>query len=111
MHRHTADNTAAELLAQLMPQVTGVALGEWTRQASCVEIDPESFFPPKGDPGIKAKQVCAQCSVRDDCLAYAIEADEKSGIWGGLNAAERQSLKRRRKRAQAAASAPVEGTA
>jgi Transcription factor WhiB len=53
-------------------------------------MDPEVFFPPKGDAGVQAKQACTQCPVRAECLDYAITADEQHGIWGGLNRAERQ---------------------
>jgi Transcription factor WhiB len=81
---------AVRLLARLTSAPAGPSRGEWTEQALCRQMDPEDFFPPKGDAGTQAKQVCAQCPVRAECLDYAITADEKHGIWGGLNRAERQ---------------------
>lgn len=31
--------------------------------------------------------------MRAECLAYAIEADEEFGVWGGLNRTERLRLR------------------
>jgi WhiB family redox-sensing transcriptional regulator len=43
----------------------------------------------------RAKRVCASCRVREECLAYAIETNQVSGIWGGLTEDERRPLRRR----------------
>jgi WhiB family redox-sensing transcriptional regulator len=80
------------------------ALGEWHRRGLCAGMDPNAFFPSHSDPGTQARQVCAACPVREDCLDYAMAADE-FGIWGGLDQEERRNLKRRRHRRQAAAKA------
>lgn len=40
------------------------------------------------------KQLCAACPVREGCLEYALEHDEKDGIWGGLTPEERDDLKK-----------------
>ena len=32
------------------------------------------------------------CSVRDDCLSYALTIREQHGIWGGLSESERREL-------------------
>lgn len=68
---------------------------DWHERARCAETDPEQFFPEKGGTTRPAKNVCAHCEVRIDCLAYAIDHDEEYGIWGGLSTRERQALKRR----------------
>lgn len=36
-----------------------------------------------------AKAVCARCPVRAECAAYAVENDERHGVWGGLTPDER----------------------
>lgn len=90
MRDDTAVATAVELLARLTSAPSGTSRGEWPELALCRQMDPEVFFPLKGDAGTQAKQTCAQCPVRTECLDYAIVADEKHGIWGGLNRAERQ---------------------
>jgi WhiB family redox-sensing transcriptional regulator len=66
-------------------------LSEWRDRGLCVGADPEVFFPPGGDPGTRARGLCAFCPVRDDCLRYATDADE-FGIWGGLDQDERREL-------------------
>lgn len=91
-------NTAVRLLAATLADVASRSLGPWARQASCAEQDPEIFFPPKNDSGEAARATCARCPVREDCLAYALAADEKFGIWGGLDESERRALHRKRAR-------------
>ena len=90
-----SDSTPARPLPIALPGVVPDSLGPWTEQAICVGEDPELFFPPHGDPGTRARQVCANCPVRTDCLEYAIDADE-FGIWGGLDREERRSFLRDR---------------
>lgn len=68
--------------------------GSWQDQALCAETDPEAFFPEKGGSTREAKRVCRRCPVRAECLAYALERDERFGIWGGLSERERRRLKR-----------------
>lgn len=65
---------------------------KWRRDALCAETDPDAFFPEKGGNTTDAKKVCAQCGVRAQCLDYALSADERFGIWGGLSTAERDRL-------------------
>jgi WhiB family redox-sensing transcriptional regulator len=69
--------------------------GDWQEQALCAQTDPEAFFPEKGGSTKEAKQVCAGCEVRSECLEYALEHDERWGIWGGLSERERRRLRRR----------------
>lgn len=42
----------------------------------------------------EAKAICAGCPVVDECLAYALAADIRHGVWGGHNAKERAKLRR-----------------
>lgn len=66
----------------------------WMRKAKCLQADPETFFPEKGGSTREAKRICAECEVREPCLAYALDNDERFGIWGGLSERERRRLKR-----------------
>jgi WhiB family redox-sensing transcriptional regulator len=56
--------------------------------------EPEAFFPEKGGSTREAKKVCRSCEVRAECLEYALEHDERFGIWGGLSERERRRIKR-----------------
>lgn len=66
----------------------------WMADAKCLDADPEAFFPEKGGSTREAKRVCAACPVRQECLEYALDNDERFGIWGGLSERERRRLKR-----------------
>ena len=65
----------------------------WQTRALCPETDPEAFFPEKGGSTREAKKVCEVCEVRGPCLEYALENDERFGIWGGKSERERRHLK------------------
>ncbi|WP_127472808.1 WhiB family transcriptional regulator [Microbacterium sulfonylureivorans] len=67
----------------------------WQTDALCSQTDPEAFFPEKGGSTRDAKRVCGSCDVRGECLEYALQNDERFGIWGGLSERERRKLKRR----------------
>ena len=75
----------------------------WFEAAACREADLRLFFDPEGE-GAKpraereraAKAVCSWCPVRRECLIFALATPERYGIWGGLTARERSSLRRRR---------------
>jgi WhiB family redox-sensing transcriptional regulator len=65
----------------------------WRQDALCAETDPEAFFPEKGGSTREAKRVCVGCPVRLQCLEYALDNDERFGIWGGLSERERRRLR------------------
>jgi WhiB family redox-sensing transcriptional regulator len=98
---------SADVLVSLAPGVLGLAdldEGEWLEPdwreprwqdlSLCSQTDPEAFFPEKGGSTREAKKVCRGCEVRAECLEYALERDERFGIWGGLSERERRRLKR-----------------
>lgn len=66
----------------------------WQQQALCAQTDPEAFFPEKGGSTREAKAVCFSCEVREECLQYALENDERFGIWGGMSERERRRARR-----------------
>ena len=66
----------------------------WQAEALCAQTDPEAFFPEKGGSTRDAKRVCQGCTVRGECLEYALAHDERFGIWGGLSERERRKLKK-----------------
>ena len=74
--------------------VDDAAESGWQDRALCAQTDPEAFFPEKGGSTREAKKVCRGCEVRAECLEYALENDERFGIWGGLSERERRRLKR-----------------
>lgn len=65
----------------------------WRDGALCAQVDTDLFYPEKGGSTKPAKRVCAGCDVRQQCLDFAVENDERHGIWGGLSERERRRLK------------------
>jgi WhiB family transcriptional regulator, redox-sensing transcriptional regulator len=82
----------------------------WQDRAACRGMDASLFFgsdeetpPGRGIRERRAREICASCPVRRDCLNYAIGNSIRDGIWGGLNEAERWKVRRRRARKTRAA--------
>ena len=69
------------------------APGAWVGEALCAQTDPEAFFPEKGAKNAEAKAVCDLCPVAAECLTYALDNNERFGIWGGLSERERRRLR------------------
>jgi len=71
----------------------------WRDRAACRDTNPELFFPA-GSTGDAinhieaAKAVCALCPVRAQCLEFAFETNQESGIWGGTSEDERRRLRK-----------------
>jgi WhiB family transcriptional regulator, redox-sensing transcriptional regulator len=83
-------------LIQLIDLMIQPADRPWQRQANCMGVDPDLFFPERGASTREAKEVCRGCVVREDCLEFALANGEKFGIWGGLSERERRKIRRRR---------------
>ena len=86
---------AAAYDAQPWTDLSQVGDAAWRLEALCAETDPEAFFPEKGGSTRDAKRVCTGCTVRAECLEFALANDERFGIWGGLSERERRRLRRR----------------
>lgn len=92
------DGSLSDSLAQVIDIGFGDLLGEtmeWQERALCAQTDPEAFFPEKGGSTREAKRICSGCEVRVECLEYALENDERFGIWGGMSERERRKQRRR----------------
>lgn len=76
------------------------SLDSWQAKAACRGPQAAVFFPPpqferKADRlerERRAKAICAECIVCNECLDYSIQIKEPHGIWGGLNEHERRAL-------------------
>lgn len=78
-----------------------VADDAWRDHALCRDTDPELFFPvgTTGQAVVtqdQAKRVCCECEVKQQCLDYALDTNQDSGIWGGLTEEERRIIRRQR---------------
>lgn len=66
----------------------------WRAVANCHDLPAGLFFPEANDHHGRreAKAVCAGCSVRAECLDYAVSTGEHHGIWGGVTERERRRI-------------------
>lgn len=71
---------------------------EWRMLGACRGLDAGLFYPDNDEEAEIAKQVCAQCGVRQVCLDFALTKREKVGIWGGATERERRRLLRHRRK-------------
>ena len=92
----------------------GAADYDWRDDAICRDTDPALFFPV-GTTGLallqidRAKEVCGECEAARDCLDFALDTNQDSGIWGGLTEEERRVIRRKRVAAARAAKARAAG--
>jgi WhiB family redox-sensing transcriptional regulator len=70
----------------------GLSIPAWYDDALCAQVDHDSFYPELGGSTVDAKKVCAGCDVREKCLEYALENNERHGVWGGLSEQQRRKL-------------------
>ncbi len=70
----------------------------WRDSAACRDTDPNLFFPA-GTTGVAveeieaAKALCQTCPVREQCLEFAMVANQEAGIWGGMSEEERRKMR------------------
>lgn len=67
---------------------------EWMRDAACRGMDPELFYPSRGESVAQARKVCSGCPVRAECLTYAMNLHETHGMWGGMSERDRRRIRR-----------------
>ncbi len=73
---------------------------DWRDLAACRDSEPNLFFPvgttgPALDLIGEAKEICGECTVREECLMYALETNQEAGVWGGYAEDERRRLRKR----------------
>ncbi|MDT7800159.1 MAG: WhiB family transcriptional regulator, redox-sensing transcriptional regulator [Actinomycetota bacterium] len=72
---------------------------DWQMRGACRGMDAAVFFHSDNERGMArkrreelAKQICASCPVRLQCLDHAVAVRETHGIWGGLGEGELRQL-------------------
>ena len=65
-------------------------------QAACRGHGPATFFPAPGESPERARELCAGCPVRQECLDYALGDVTLDGWWAGTSSRQRAALDGRR---------------
>ena len=71
---------------------------DWHAEGACLHADPDLFFPIS-DTGRAlaqislAREICASCLVRRECLEFARANEPIQGIWGGTTPQERAAAR------------------
>ncbi len=68
---------------------------DWASVAACKQSRPDELFV-RGAEQNRAKQLCAGCPVRTECLSEALDNQIEWGVWGGMTERERRALLRKR---------------
>jgi WhiB family transcriptional regulator, redox-sensing transcriptional regulator len=66
----------------------------WQRRAACSEEPVETFVGDVGTTYGRARELCAGCPVRTECLAFALADADIVGYWGGTSTRERARMRR-----------------
>jgi hypothetical protein len=78
-------------------QVNGNRPGAQNYAPEPEPVDTEAWWPDRKDldaPSTRmAVRACWTCPARGACLSYAVAADERFGVWGGLLPDERRHLR------------------
>lgn len=96
-----ASSTHARMSQAGLPagELANGSIDDWRLQALCAQADAAQFFPDKGQSPLAALKICADCPVRVECLNFAMENDERFGVWGGMTERGRRQLRRERQEA------------
>jgi WhiB family redox-sensing transcriptional regulator len=73
----------------------------WTAEAVCARIDSEAWFPEVGGSPKAAKAICRTCPVVAECLQWAMDTNERWGVWGATTYEDRIKLRRKSQKAAA----------
>jgi WhiB family redox-sensing transcriptional regulator len=80
-----------------MRMATETSVG-WRSRAACTGHQHTLFFP-SGDAETRnverARAICMACPVTEPCLEFALETNQRAGIWGGTSEEERKALRRK----------------
>ena len=69
----------------------------WQHRATCRTHDnPELWYSDRPEDIRQAQTVCLiDCPVRRQCFAFALQQDEKYGVWGGVDMENTARVRRR----------------
>ena len=63
--------------------MSATTCGTTTLAVPCHVEDPDLWFAEDPRDLERAKELCAECPLRRECLTAALERQEPWGVWGG----------------------------
>ena len=79
----------------------------WQERAACRGLAARqgfhAFYPERGQSVVHLRAICGTCPVQDQCAAFALETNERYGMWGGMSERSRRKERTVRFRARAVA--------
>jgi len=69
----------------------------WRKHGECQGLNADVFFPATEEDAEEAQAICSRCAVQEACLEYALNRNEKDGVWGGATERDRRRILRRRR--------------
>lgn len=69
-------------------------IDSWREAAACFDRTDVDFFADNRAATSAALKTCARCPVTDECLSWALETNQRDGVWGGHTPSQRKSLRR-----------------
>lgn len=97
----TTDETDVDSVSSVVVQL--LRRPRWQTVGACRGERVEMFIPDRGGPTARAKQLCGRCTVRAECLRYALAVPDLVGYWAGTNERERRKLRAASRREKASA--------
>lgn len=73
------------------------SLTAWMSTGNCRNYPPALFFPSDGVGVDRARKICVDCPVIEQCLEYALDERIEHGVWGGCSERERRRILKRRR--------------
>lgn len=78
----------------------------WQAKAICADYPnaPEIFYQADSirdtdnSLTVFAKNMCSNCPVKEECLAYALEYPDVRGVFGGTTSEDRKAIRKTAKR-------------
>ena len=66
---------------------------DWRSRANCLGIDPEIFYPKRGESTAAARSMCEACPVQKECRESAVYGEMVFGILGNTSPNQRAAMR------------------
>lgn len=61
--------------------------------ALCAQVDPDLWFPEKGENAREAIAICEACPALEACRRWALDTRPPYGVFGGLSPRQRRRIR------------------